>query len=291
MTWPGHDPRGGGWERPATHEPRRPAAGGVSPMMAAVLAIVFAAVLIVAGAVVVITLREDTGEAVASPPQGGSSQEAAAPTREETPSSQEEERPPAEAPAEPTLQEGWTAVRVAKWGLTYEVPGGDGWTVDTPTTIRGWEGAEGDQVSMSGTAGYHDGYRCDHRSLAELGARGIVDSADTEEMTEAAALQWALASYHTEAGQPEVSTASVEEFAANGLSGHHAVVDVEVRQDDPDCDPATARVHAVGVPTDGDGAGTRLLIIDVHTGVEGALGEDVVETIVSTLRDSDTDIA
>ncbi|WP_146165634.1 hypothetical protein [Murinocardiopsis flavida] len=274
----GQPPGYGGGPYPPSGQGRPP--GGISPIMVAVLAIVLIAVLIIAVAVVVVTLRKESVQAVPPSP--------ASPAQTATPAPETTEPEPSESPEEALVEDGWQQVRSTKYGLIYEVPKDTGWVVGSPGAMRGWEDDEtGEVTSMSGTAGYRDGYKCKHRSLAELGTRGITDSDDTKTMGEGVGQDWALAAYTTKTGKPVVSTRSVKSFKANGLKGHHTVVDVKVKIEEKGCDPATAQVHTVAVP---DGKGSRILIIDVHTGVKGALSGKQVAKIAGTLRDVDHEL-
>lgn len=258
--------------------------------MVAVLVIVMIAVVIIAGAVVWNALRGPSGP-VAAPTE--SSSPPATPAKEETSSQPDEDTSPSPTADEDVLQEGWQKATAPKWSLSYEVPAKEGWVVDDSGTLRGWtDDDSGESTSMSGTAGYRDGYQCRGRSAAELGVRGITDTTDTKEMAQAVATDWALASYKTDEGEPAVQPGSVESFSANDLEGHHAYVEVAVKPAQ-DCDPDTARVHAVAVPNpEGSESqnGVRVLLIDMHTGIDDQLDSETVDTIVSTVRDSDYEI-
>ncbi|RCV52306.1 hypothetical protein [Marinitenerispora sediminis] len=284
MTWPPNQhPPQYGWEHPpqgGAPAPNRPGNGGLSPIMIAVLAIVLVAVLIIAVAVVAITLRRDAEQAAPAPVESSAPQE-----REEAPPEPSTAASPTDLPGRPPLHEGWQVAHAVKWGLVYDIPADDGWEFDGPEYIRGYEDDDGTPViAMSGTSTYRDEPCETWGSRADLGAQGVSDSDDTAGMAEAVALNWAGHAFETDEGAPETSVRSVEEFSRNGLEGHHAVIDVGVRQEDTRCQPPSGVVHALAAPH-GDG-GVRVFVIVADTGIEGAADADTVDGIVATLRDT-----
>ncbi|GAA3753415.1 hypothetical protein HDA32_004469 [Spinactinospora alkalitolerans] len=258
-------------------------------MMVALLAIVFAAVLVIAVTVVVISLRGNAQQAAApAAPAEESSEPEPEPAGEPEPT-QEPSSPP---PPVPLMQEGWQLASVTKWGFVYEIPpSDDGWVFDGPTHLRGYEDDDGQPVlGMGGTSLYKENPCETWGSRADVGAQAVTDTDDTEEMARNVALKWAEYAFETEAGgRAATSVRSVEAFSSNDLTGHHAVIDATVQQPDADCQPPGGVVHAVAVPADQDDTGVRVFLVIADTGVDDALTEETIDTVISTLRDNDYD--
>lgn len=284
VNWPQNQQQPGPWDGgypPQSPPPGHKGSGGLSRGVLLFLAVVLATVIIIAVAVVVVSLSRTTSQAAPA----GTETTAPEPVEETETASQE----PSPAPDSRLMQEGWQRAAAPKWGFVYEVPPReDGWKYDGPTMFRGFEDEDGDvAVGMSGTSVYREEPCRGWGNRALLGAQGITDSDDTEAMSEAVALNWAFHAYNDN-GDPGRSLRSVEKFSANGLTGHHAIVDVSVAGGDDDCVPSSAVVHALAAP-DGDG-GSRIFLMLVDNGVEDALDEETVDTIISTLRDTDYEV-
>ncbi|WP_285758874.1 hypothetical protein [Nocardiopsis ansamitocini] len=278
MNWSAHqppDPWGQQQQQPAA--PR--ATGGLSPVALVLLAILLVAVLIIAVTVVVTRLNANGTQAAPAPAPEPVTASESEPAPAPDPSST------GSAAGPDVFQDGWQRAASAKWGFVYEIPPReDDWLFDGPTYIRGFEGDDGTvEIGMSGTSVYLDKVCAGWGSRGVIGAQGITDSDDTEEMSEGAALRWARYAYDDE-GDPGLTVRSVEEFDSNDLSGHHAIVDVTVPGGGDGCIPPTAVVHTLAVPGAEDDT-TRILVMILDTGVEDALAEETVDTVISTLRD------
>jgi len=271
------------WGRPTQPPTPTPPGTRGSPAPYLFLAFVLAAALTVAIVVVVVSLGGRTGSQAAPPP---------------SPEQRPVDTATPERTAEPTeddeslMQQGWQRADVPKWGLVYEVPGEEGWRIANPVEVHSFEGDDGTALGMSGVSTYLDSPCAGWGSRALLGAQGITDAedTDTEEMAEATARAWAYYGYRSDGEKPEVTTRSVAEFSANGLEGHHAVVDVTVPGSDGECVPAEAVVHAVVVPAQEDEEGLRAFVMLLDQGLPDTLDGETVGTILSTLRDADHEV-
>ncbi|WP_046470431.1 hypothetical protein [Allosalinactinospora lopnorensis] len=246
--------------------------------MLTTLVLVFIAVVITAIGVVVNVLRDSGGQAAPSPEptaEPASEEESA----EERPSPEEEE----------LLNPGWQRASVPKWGFVYEVPGADeDWIFEGAETLYGVnpddEGIP--ELAMSGISSYGVSPCDPSNSLAVAGAQGISETDDTEEMAEGVARKWAELGYETESSVPEVSLRSVEEFSANGLEGHYGIVEATPQGSEDECFSEGGVVHTVVVPYRDEEDQVRAFSVIADTGYDDSLGEDTIETILNSLRDS-----
>lgn len=254
--------------------------------MVATLALVFVVVVIIAGAVVANAFREDDDSAGPAPDQSGSPE----------PSSSQEPEEPSEEPSseedEDLLNPGWERAKSSKWGFVYEVPESEGWVFQGPAAFFGVGSDEEDmpEVAMSGVS-YYETSPCEaDESLAVAGAQGITETEDTEEMAEGVSMKWAELYYETEkGGQPEVALRSVEEFSANGLEGHYGIAEADPAAVEDECAPEGGVVHTVVVPNRDEADEVRAFSIIADTGYDNSLDSDTIETILNSLRDSETD--
>ncbi|RJL32204.1 hypothetical protein D5H75_17560 [Bailinhaonella thermotolerans] len=188
-------------------------------------------------------------------------------------------------PMKPTVA-GWQAVFSTKRQMAYDVP--SRWQVRTPTTIIGFEDADGKPlVGMSGAAKLYKG-KCggEDRSLGGAGVQEA-DSNDSAAVARFFAGLWADAAYRTEDDErPQVTLGPPKPIKLDGRKGR-VVTATAVRARSEKCEPPRGQVYVAAIPK-AEGDGNVVLIIYAHRGVADSIPEYEINKIISTFRDATT---
>lgn len=282
MSWPGQhehnwgqpDSYGGGHPYPPPGGPPPPPPSGGGGGALAVLLVVLAVVVLVGGVGSVLVLSADREPLPTTT--------ARVPTAPET-------SPTAQVPAASTIRPriaGWQGVPARNHGIAYDVP--KTWEVLTPTTVVGFEDAEGKPlVGMSGAAGVERG-EC---TLVRTGVSGGAapepsGSAGLSALPRAArsvALRWAGAGYTPDRGRPPtVRLTRPKGVKLGGIRGYHVAAQVTVNGTRGACDPPRAMVHTVAFPS---AQGDPIVFVGfADLGVPGALGDAGIRKAISSIR-------
>ncbi len=192
---------------------------------------------------------------------------------------------------DPVVAPDWQVQTIENRHNAFDVP--PDWDVGDDGYMVGYEddreGSEGEPlVAMSGVSTYMDGW-CAEAEYgvswhAVAGTKGGQGATSTEEAAENEATNWALAAYDQEQrGRLEVS--EPEPFESDhGISGHTVtatITDVPEDRDDP-CGTFDGKVVTVSYLDVNSDLATWVLVTD--TGFDGALDDDTIEQMMTSLR-------
>ncbi|MBA0051137.1 hypothetical protein E0L36_09600 [Streptomyces sp. AJS327] len=288
----------GGWGAPTVPgQPQGPQGGGGKSKKTTTIIAIAAAVVVIAGSVVTgaVLMSDDDGEKdkaddkQSNEPQGGDGGKK--PSGGDGGKGGEDPSPePSESkdPKEPTIK-GWQAVTNPKHYSTFDVPGD--WKVATSGTYVGWGekkpkngGFPTAQVTMSAPAFNKEDWCGENSSMAAVGTKGAQGAKNTKEATEPQADSFAYFAYGEE--KDTIKRAKAKPFKnKHGIKGHIAVAKaVGVKKKDK-CD-TDGQVVAVSWLNANDDLATFLMV--ANTGVKGAVSNDTIMKIISTLRSSGT---
>lgn len=175
---------------------------------------------------------------------------------------------------------GWQPVVGPREGAAFDVP--DGWTIETPDTLAGFEDGNGRQVLMHSTATYREG-ECKEGSYRGGAGFMTAGEADPKEAPQVVAKMWATAAGELPEDSPKVTaTAPKRVTIADGKYAWLSTATVK----DPvksECAPPSLKVIAVGF-TPSSGGKTAMFVMHLDTDVDDELPAADAKKIIGSLR-------
>lgn len=228
----------------------------------------------------VLLVGNDGGGNPSTPPVAQRSSAQPAPSRPGTSESRSENSFESNVPA---VIPGWQGVSWDKYGIAYDIP--PGWKADVGVDA-GFEGKPGEQVSMTATSVFMEGFCPGVKNRDTYRARVGVTTSNELDPARAATdtvQQWARLGYGTGTGAPPnaaVEPARPVTFNDGKIHGQLVTASVTHVPANP-CDAPNTRVTAVGIPSDHT---TVILIGLADQQVPSAVAPEDLERILTSTR-------
>jgi hypothetical protein len=191
---------------------------------------------------------------------------------------------------DPVVAADWQVAANDRRGIAYDIP--PEWTLQAADFVYYVEREETDEtnedenpylVAMTSVGAYDENWcGADGNPRSATGVRTRQGAANTADMAELEARDWALASYdQNEEGTLEVGES--EPFTSeHGMTGHLATATISGFPQDPECPVAGAKVTVFSYLSEAGDLTTWTLVTD--TGFEEEPDQDTIDNILNSLR-------